>query len=448
MSRYLSYILLAGDFFSLNLSILLALFWVAPDVLFSLDSRAVYLVGFSNLSLAFLICVSNPYNVSKDWGISKILKNQIAFIFIHIMLTFSLMYFFEQQYSIFIFLAIYLTFFLLFFALRVFIFYLRRVFAPAIPYKNFVIVGRNELANEVRRFYLLNPDEGYRFLGYINNENEANILDSISHINQREEIHEIFCCVSEIARQDLQNLIQFGLNSLVKVKLLIKPGILSAAIQLSENDRSPGINIPVVALDDRFNRYIKRVFDITFSFLFCLFVMSWLTPLIAILIKFDSYGPVFFVQLRSGEGNRPFYCLKFRTMKVNEHSDILQATKNDNRITKFGAFLRKSSIDELPQFFNVLIGNMSVVGPRPHMLKHTEEYSKLIDRFMTRQYIKPGITGLAQCLGYRGETKSLSDMANRVRLDRYYIENWTFWLDIKIIFLTIISLIRGSDKAY
>ena len=135
-------------------------------------------------------------------------------------------------------------------------------------------------------------------------------------------------------------------------------------------------------------------------------------------------------------------------MVVNHDSDTLQATKNDPRITKLGQFLRKSSIDELPQFINVLLGDMSVVGPRPHMLKHTEQYSKLIEKFLGRHYVKPGITGLAQCMGYRGETKTIEDMENRVRLDRYYIENWSFWFDIKIIFLTVVSLVRGSDKAF
>lgn len=140
--------------------------------------------------------------------------------------------------------------------------------------------------------------------------------------------------------------------------------------------------------------------------------------------------------------------MKFRTMRVNVEADSKQATVDDPRVTKLGGFLRKTSIDELPQFINVFLGSMSIVGPRPHMLRHTDEYSKLIERFMGRQYVKPGITGLAQCLGYRGETRNLTDMENRVRLDRYYIENWTFWLDIKIIFLTIVSLIRGSEKAY
>ena len=135
-------------------------------------------------------------------------------------------------------------------------------------------------------------------------------------------------------------------------------------------------------------------------------------------------------------------------MKINAQSDDLQATKDDARITKLGSLLRKTSIDEIPQFINVFLGDMSVVGPRPHMLKHTEEYRQLIEKFMGRQYIKPGITGLAQIMGYRGETKYLFEMKNRITLDRFYIENWSFGLDLKIIYLTVVSLLRGSDKAY
>jgi lipopolysaccharide/colanic/teichoic acid biosynthesis glycosyltransferase len=135
-------------------------------------------------------------------------------------------------------------------------------------------------------------------------------------------------------------------------------------------------------------------------------------------------------------------------MIVNQDADAKQATRDDSRITKFGQFLRKTSIDELPQFFNVFMGDMSVVGPRPHMIKHTEEYSRLLEKFISRQYAKPGITGLAQSMGYRGETKDLHEMKNRFRLDRFYIENWSFALDLKIIYLTVISLLRGSEKAY
>ena len=181
---------------------------------------------------------------------------------------------------------------------------------------------------------------------------------------------------------------------------------------------------------------------------FLLAIFSWLYPIIFILIKINSKGPVFFVQRRNGLKNRPFGCIKFRTMSFDRNAKFIQATKNDARITGVGKFLRKSSIDELPQFINVFLGNMSLIGPRPHPIKLNEEFSLLISNIMSRHYVKPGITGLAQCMGYRGETQTLADMENRVRLDRHYIENWSFWLDIKIIFLTVVSLMRGSDKAY
>lgn len=181
----------------------------------------------------------------------------------------------------------------------------------------------------------------------------------------------------------------------------------------------------------------KRVFDFLFALLVVLLLLSWFIPLMALIIKLDSPGPVFFKQLRSGRFNIPFYCLKFRSMRVNPEADRLQACKDDCRITRVGAFIRKTSIDELPQFLNVLMGEMSVVGPRPHMLKHTEHYAQIIDNFMDRHYITPGITGWAQVSGLRGETRETQAMINRVNADLWYMQNRSLLLDIKIIFLTI-----------
>jgi putative colanic acid biosynthesis UDP-glucose lipid carrier transferase len=179
-----------------------------------------------------------------------------------------------------------------------------------------------------------------------------------------------------------------------------------------------------------------------------LFVFSWLFPILAILIKLESKGPIFFKQMRSGRDNHAFLCYKFRSMKVNKHLEHRQATLGDPRITKVGTFLRKTSLDELPQFFNVLLGNMSVVGPRPHMLTHTEQYSQLIDQFMVRHFLKPGITGWAQINGLRGETKTTEAMLERVEADVWYLENWTFLLDIKIVLNTILKSITGDKNAY
>lgn len=197
------------------------------------------------------------------------------------------------------------------------------------------------------------------------------------------------------------------------------------------------------------NRLLKRVLDIVVSSLFLCTLYPFIYITVALFVKLSSSGPVYFRQMRTGIDGRPFECVKFRSMKVNGDCDQIQATKNDPRKTKIGNFLRKSSIDELPQFINVWKGEMSIVGPRPHMLKHTEEYSQLINQYMVRLLIKPGITGWAQIKGYRGETNKVSDMEGRVKHDIWYIENWTFWLDIYIVIKTfILMLLKMDKKAY
>jgi putative colanic acid biosynthesis UDP-glucose lipid carrier transferase len=197
----------------------------------------------------------------------------------------------------------------------------------------------------------------------------------------------------------------------------------------------------------RTNVALKRAFDILFASLVTVFVLSWLIPLIGVVIKLNSKGPVFFKQLRTGKYGQPFYCLKFRSMTPNIDSDYRQATQGDNRITSVGAFLRRTSLDELPQFLNVLWGEMSVVGPRPHMVKHTEDYSLVIDNFMDRHVIMPGITGWAQISGHRGETKETIAMARRVNADIWYMENWSFLLDLRIVLMTC-ACFKGNENAY
>ena len=192
----------------------------------------------------------------------------------------------------------------------------------------------------------------------------------------------------------------------------------------------------------------KRAFDIVFSAMIVVFLLSWLIPLIALIIKLESKGPTFFKQLRKGKDGKTFYCLKFRSMTVNADADVRRASKGDCRVTKVGYFLRKTSLDEFPQFINVLKGEMSVVGPRPHMLRHTQEYSQAIDNFMDRHTIMPGITGLAQVCGHRGEIKELENIAQRVKDDLHYIHNWSFLLDLKIVMLTIWKLAQNDEKAY
>jgi len=201
-------------------------------------------------------------------------------------------------------------------------------------------------------------------------------------------------------------------------------------------------------MDDPFNNFVKRTFDIVVSLFVIVGILSWLTPILGLIIKLESKGPVFFKQKRNGLDYKEFYCYKFRSMKPNPLADLEQITKGDERVTGVGRIIRKTSIDELPQFINVLKGEMSVVGPRPHMVSHTHMYAEKVDKFMVRHFVKPGITGLAQVSGYRGEVEDETDIINRVKYDIFYLENWSIFLDIKIVFQTIYNAIRGEEKAY
>ena len=193
---------------------------------------------------------------------------------------------------------------------------------------------------------------------------------------------------------------------------------------------------------------MKRIFDIVFSLLFLCTLFIPILLIVTIVTELTMPGPVFFRQKRTGLNGKEFTCLKFRSMKVNAQADSLQATKGDSRVTRWGEIMRHTSLDELPQFINVLLGDMSVVGPRPHMLKHTEEYSQLIDKYMVRHYVKPGITGWSQVTGFRGETQTLDQMEGRVKGDIWYIEHWNFWLDLLIIFKTVANVFKGDEEAY
>ena len=263
------------------------------------------------------------------------------------------------------------------------------------------------------------------------------------------EIDELIIFFSDRYRNEIEKTIELAEARGIRVRMV--PNYLTLGTEqlvLEYNYNLPLLRVRPEPLEDVNNYLLKRVFDIVASSFFLLLVFPIIYIIIAPLIKLSSQGPVFFKQLRTGQLNHEFYCLKFRTMKVNENADNLQASKNDPRKTWLGNFLRKTNIDELPQFINVLKGDMSIVGPRPHMLKHTEEYSEIIEKYKVRHFCKPGITGWAQVNGYRGETETPDLMRKRVEYDIWYIENWTFWLDIKIIFITIFNMFKGEEKAY
>jgi len=274
-------------------------------------------------------------------------------------------------------------------------------------------------------------------------------LNALFEYIKQNRVDEIYCSLSEIGSAEIKAITKFADNNLKIVKFIPEQNtILNKELKRDFYGLVPVLEFRSIPLDDSYNLALKRVFDVVFSILVIVFVMSWLTPILALLIKLESYGPVFFKQKRNGYNYKSFNCLKFRSMVINKEADLIQVRKADNRVTGVGKFMRQTSIDELPQFFNVLIGDMSVVGPRPHMLSHTDMYANKVDKFMVRHFVKPGITGLAQVSGYRGEVESDSDIIGRVKFDIYYIENWCVLLDVKIIIKTIIKAVKGDEKAY
>ncbi len=218
----------------------------------------------------------------------------------------------------------------------------------------------------------------------------------------------------------------------------LKPEVLGESMVYTNHD---------YPLDRLPNKIVKRLFDLAVSGVACLVLLPFI-PIVALIIKMQSPGPVFFRQERTGIDGKPFLMIKFRSMHVNKDADKVQATKDDPRKFPFGNFMRAANIDELPQFFNVLRGDMSIVGPRPHMLMHTEMYGRLIDRYMIRHFVKPGITGWAQVTGSRGETKELWQMEERVQKDYWYIKHWSFGLDLRIIIMTFLQFFKHDEHAY
>ena len=314
--------------------------------------------------------------------------------------------------------------------------------------RNIAILGLGETDVLFGELIQKNPTLGFNLIGYIADDDDFDKsnttiigkIDEIENLVHEHQIHKIFITPSKYfevdnARQLLEKCNQIGLkasyvmmNTYWNERSVNDPDFVNTLTIYNPQE---------IPLDNFSNILIKRLFDIFFSSLVIVLLFSWLFPIIALLIKLDSNGPVFFLQKRTGIDNMIFNCIKFRTMKVNNDSDSKQATANDSRVTKVGNILRKYNIDELPQFINVFMGEMSVVGPRPHMLKHTNQYSALINHYKVRHYVKPGVTGWAQVNGYRGLTDELWKMEKRVDYDMEYLKNWNFLWDIKIIYLTL-----------
>jgi putative colanic acid biosynthesis UDP-glucose lipid carrier transferase len=274
-------------------------------------------------------------------------------------------------------------------------------------------------------------------------------LDNIIETSKQYKVTEIFSTISPEQQAGIYTLINEADQACIRFRII--PDLnqfIRKPVHIDYLNDMPILSLRKEPLDDVGNRIKKRLYDIIVSTLVIVLILSWLIPIISLLIWLESRGPVFFLQQRSGKNGQTFNCIKFRSMKVNRDANQKQATKNDSRITRMGRFMRKTNIDELPQFFNVLMSDMSIVGPRPHMLKHTDDYSKLIKQYMIRHFLKPGITGWAQINGFRGETRTVKDMNDRVQYDLWYLENWSLWLDTRIIFMTAFNMAKGEKNAF
>ena len=322
-----------------------------------------------------------------------------------------------------------------------------------------VLVGSTE--NNIELYHELadDPSIGYRVCGYFDERPNKRFPEKcpylgtpqevIPYLESHRDIRNLFCCLPSRKKDEILPLIHHCENNLIRFYSV--PNVrnyLHHQMHFNMIGSVPCLSLHEEPLSRIEYRLLKRAFDIVFSltFLCTLFIPIWIV--VAITTKITMPGPVFFRQKRNGLDGKEFYCLKFRSMRVNADADKIQATKDDPRKTKWGDIMRRTNIDELPQFINVLIGDMSVVGPRPHMLKHTEEYAHLIDTYMVRHLVKPGITGWSQVTGFRGETRELSQMEGRIRGDIWYIEHWSFWLDLYIIYKTVANIFHGEENAY
>jgi putative colanic acid biosysnthesis UDP-glucose lipid carrier transferase len=452
-SPYIKFIHFIVDICLLNISFLGAYYIEFNQYSFTPDAAFFAFLLFLNLSWIALIYLFRPYKISRVSGALKIIKYHISVITIHLLLAASYLAFKDgightpefifSLFSWFYTLVVLWKFFLLSF--------LRMYRRKGFNYKNVVIAGYGKLSNRLIRFFNHHPEHGYKLLGIFDDKNTAEInslgnFEMITDYVLTNKVDEIYCCLPYINHIQVKQLIKFGEENQVSIKLISDLVTYSTKhLELEHYGKLPVVNVTSFPLDNFENRFYKRTFDILFSSSVIIFLMSWLFPIIAIFIKTTSKGPIFFKQKRTGKNSRSFWCYKFRTMTINQEADTQQAIANDPRITKIGWFLRETGLDELPQFFNVLIGDMSVVGPRPHMLRHTKEFSQKVDRYMFRHSIKPGITGLAQAKGFRGEINTISCLVNRVKLDRFYVENWSLLFDFKIIVLTIQSILFAKE---
>jgi len=462
-SRYYKICFLVWDVVLLNMALAFS-FWFRYGNFDLVDVRAIRAVSLlSNIFWIMLLLYKDSYRIIRTERIEAILYRTIRMLLIHVAIiaVFILVLKYDEVSRLRM-VYFYTTFFVLLVSFRIFFMQiLKYVRAQGYNFRKVVIVGANTTGERMNRILSKDLTYGYRVMGFFDDEIDSDTVlkapvlggfEDIENYLSSEKIDEMYVALHIEKIAVINRLTALCERYMVRIKYIpdFQQYTKSNRVQISfyGNGNVPVLMLRKEPLEIPLYRIIKALFDFCFSLFVIVFIFPWLFPILILLIKANSAGPVFFVQERSGRDNESFPCYKFRTMYVNDAANQVQASQNDARITRVGSFLRRTSMDELPQFLNVLLGNMSVVGPRPHMLSHTEQYSELINNFLVRHYAKPGITGWAQVSGFRGETKELADMEGRVEHDIWYIENWSFLLDLKIIWLTVVNVFQGEKNAF
>lgn len=453
--RYLRRILAAGDWVIFNLAFGLALCIYPLSAVSGVPSPVLWVL----VNLSFMPVLVRMFRSSitlRAFSLDRVFGYSLGNVGLHALFFMSLVAFLGIT-------GIPARFYVLFYGILAVVATLWSVFSHRLikayrrrgyNYKRVVIVGTNSTARRLYEEMLSDTGFGYKIMGFFDREWKPDFvgrycgsLDQLEEFVRKNMVDQIYytmpghhAAMSDVVKIADDNMVEFFYVPQISQ-------YVSRGFKIETIGAMPVLAVRRNPLRSPLNRAIKRSFDIVFSSLFLLFYPLIYIP-VAIAIKISSPGPVYFRQKRTGYHGKEFQCLKFRTMKVNATADSAQATKDDPRKTRLGEFLRRTSLDELPQFINVLRGEMSVVGPRPHMLKHTEDYSKLVDRYMLRHIVKPGITGWAQVNGYRGITDELWKMEKRVEYDVWYVENWSFLLDLKIVVRTVMNAVHGESNAF
>ncbi len=461
-NKVLKSCVLLGDLILLNL-----LLWGFEQFLgnrFWCENCGSILQGMALITLCYLLCnmhsgvILHRSVVRPEQIMVRVLRNMVPFVLLSVCIL--LLFHFEFSHSR-LFGLFYIVLILVIVSYRLaFRYFLELYRKQGGNVRKVILIGSHENMQELYHAMTDDPTSGYRVLGYFDDFPSDRYPSDVSYLGHPQEVNnflkqnvgrvdQLYCSLPSARSAEIVPIINYCENLLVR--FFSVPNVrnyLNRRMHFEMLGNVPVLSIRREPLELLENRIVKRTFDIVCSTLFLCTIFPFIYIIVGVAIKMSSPGPIFFKQKRSGKDGKEFWCYKFRSMRVNAQCDTLQATEHDPRKTRIGEIIRKTSIDELPQFINVFKGDMSIVGPRPHMLKHTQEYSLLINKFMVRHFVKPGITGWAQVTGYRGETKELWQMEGRVMRDIWYIEHWTFLLDLYIMYKTVYNAIHGEKEAY